>query len=104
MLAAAHRFHHIHPFVRLIFLLLVVVAIVVGVVALIRSRRNRRGPVPEPAWPRRDPGSDPVNTELRAAYARGDITWAEYSQRAANLGYLVPPVPPPPAGGPPSDP
>lgn len=105
MTAAVHRFHHIHRFVGLIFLLLVIAAIVVGVVALIRSQRNRRAPVSEPPWPRRPPASDPAIIELRTSYARGDITWSEYVERSANLGYPVPPgAPPPQAGGPTYDP
>ena len=104
MTAAVHRFHHIHRFVGLIFLLLVIAAIVVGVVALARSQRARHAPEPEAPWPRRPSASDPAIIELRTAYARGDITWPEYVERSANLGYAVPPgAPPPPAEGPASD-
>ncbi len=81
-------------------MLLVIAAIVVGVIAIVRWRREGHKPTTEPAWPKPASTGDPVITELRSAYARGDITWTEYAQRAANLGYQVPPEVPPPTGDP----
>lgn len=99
MLAYVHRFHH--PFVRLVFLVVLLALIAFAVVSLVRWSRRRHEHVAEPAWPKpAEPPVDPVYTELRAAYARGDLTYDQYAERAANLGY---PPPDPPPAPPPSD-
>jgi uncharacterized membrane protein len=82
--------HHAgHPVFALLLLVLLAALVVIGVIALVRSWRGPHGG----AAPFRPgtPGTvvDPAFTELRVRYARGDVTWDEFSQRAANLGHPV---------------
>jgi hypothetical protein len=113
------RFHRGHPVVGVLVLLLVVVLIVLGVVAIVTLFRNQRhatamcgGSMPGGAMqPMGTIGTigtmgpmgggapgvpaaqyDPVITELRLRYARGEIARDEYLQRAADLGYRPAPV------------
>jgi uncharacterized membrane protein len=78
-----------------LFLALLVALVVLGAMALVRSWRGL-GFAHHFADPRVPPGphADPALGELRVRYARGDITWEDFVQRAVNLGY------PPPPGGP----
>ncbi|HXQ19549.1 MAG TPA: hypothetical protein VN781_07945 [Acidimicrobiales bacterium] len=73
--------------------------VILGVLALVRLWVHPHGPAPfHPgmvAGPHGPPG-DPALGELRLRYARGDITWDEYSSRARNLGYPIPPGEAPP--------
>ena len=81
--------------------------LVVAVIALLRLWRRPpgMGSGPRP-WPR--PGGpwgvDPALTELRVRYARGEITWEDFAERAARLGHPVPPGPGAPPGPPPAPP
>jgi uncharacterized membrane protein len=95
MMRYGYGLHHGVHWLAWLVLALVIAALVVGVVALLRLRQHpaagaHAGP---------PSGPDPALNELRIRYARGDITWDEYAQRAANLGYPVPPgtgpAPPP---------
>ncbi|HUI03397.1 MAG TPA: SHOCT domain-containing protein [Acidimicrobiales bacterium] len=88
-----------------LFFVLVLTAVVLLVVSVARSWRAGPGHHPQRGgpWPAH-PGMDPALSALRVAYARGEITWEEFTRRAANLGYPVTPGAPPggpPAGGPP---
>jgi len=93
-------FHHGPGPLAWVVLALFLAALVVGAVTLFRLWRH------PPAWPARPvPAAgpppapmDPALMELRVRYARGDLTWEEYAQRATNLGFPpAPPVPPPAA-------
>jgi len=88
--------HHGHHVLGLLFVLLVIAALVVGVVALVRMRRPSASHLQ--AWSSPTQGSrvDPALTELRLRYARGELSWQDYAQRSANLGFPV--VPGSPAG------
>ena len=81
--------HHAHhPVVGILFLILVVAFLVLGVIVLVRALRHPSGrsPVSQSGTP--SAGTiDPALNELRVRYARGDIDWNEYAQRAGNLGY-----------------
>jgi uncharacterized membrane protein len=83
--------HAHHPFVGILFLVLVAALLVLGVIVLVRMLRNPPGPT---ALSQTGTASgspvDPALNELRIRYARGDINWDEYSQRAGNLGYPLP--------------
>jgi len=90
--------HHVGVF-RWLFLLVLVALVVVGVIALTRSWSSRRPGLqtgafggPGGSWPPTGPRTDPALEELRIRYARGELSWEEYSQRAANLGYAAGPV------------
>ena len=86
-----------------LFMALLGVLLVLLVVSLFRRGRGYGGPGPfVPGPPPPGPGIDPALQELRIRYARGDISWDEYAQRAANLGYPASPWPGP--GGPGSGP
>jgi uncharacterized membrane protein len=84
-------FHHGPHVLGWLLLALLAALLILGIVALVRMwshPRWRSGP-PQIGMP---PGSsiDPALNELRVRYARGDITWDEYSLRASNLGYPIP--------------
>ncbi|HUY20765.1 MAG TPA: hypothetical protein VMV22_00340 [Acidimicrobiales bacterium] len=96
-------FHHGPGPLAWVLLALFLAAIVLAVIAVVRLWRHPGAfgsPVvhagPPPVHP-----VDPALSELRVRYARGDLTWEEYAQRATNLGFPVappaPPVPPPSA-------
>ena len=106
----AHRGPHIFAW---LIIAVLIAAVVFGVIALTRSlRRPQRGMQGGESWSAPGPQSDPALTELRVRYARGDITWDDYVQRAANLGHPIapgadrpgdptqPPAPFPPPPGP----
>jgi uncharacterized membrane protein len=75
-----------------LLLALLAALLILGVIALARMWTNPRWRS-TPFQPGMPPGppADPALSELRIRYARGDITWDEYSLRAANLGYPLPP-------------
>jgi uncharacterized membrane protein len=83
--------HASHPAFGILLVVLLGALLVVGVVALVRiwrtppgrSRSFRTVTLPGAV-------NDPALAELRIRYARGDVTWDEYSQRASNLGYPLP--------------
>ena len=79
-----------HVFAWLL-LLLVIAALVVGVVALVRMRRFPAPRLQGGTWPASGPRADPALTELRIRYARGELSWEEYAQRATNLGFPTSP-------------
>ncbi|MGA2036614.1 MAG: hypothetical protein ABSH04_03405 [Acidimicrobiales bacterium] len=85
-------FHHgsdgSYPVFGVLLLVLLVALVVLGVIALVRMWSSPRGrPTPFQMGTLPDPAIDPALTELRVRYARGDISWDEYSRRARNLGY-----------------
>jgi hypothetical protein len=94
-----HGLHHggvFHWFVLAILLAL----IVTGIVALVRTWNTPRARFrPDPGFPPRGtwaapaPATDPALVELRTRYARGELSWEEYAQRARNLGFPVVPGP-----------
>jgi len=89
MFRYSHHAHH--PVVGILFLILVVALLVLGVILLVRMLRHPPGrtTLSQSGTPS---GStiDPALNELRIRYARGDIDWNEYAQRASNLGYPFP--------------
>jgi len=94
--------HGIGP-IGWVFLALLVVAVVLAVVILVRLWRGRAGIGSYlRAGGHPGPPVDPALAELRMRYARGEISWEEYAQRAANLGFSTSPGPWPgaPPGGP----
>ena len=94
-----YGFHHGPHILALLLLLLVVATLVVGILALLRVRQVPAPRGPTGTWPAQVPGPDPALTELRLRYARGELSWEESAQRAANLGFSVNP-----GSGPPFDP
>lgn len=80
-------------------LALLAALVVVGIVLVVRLTRTAAGPArspgPTPVRP-----ADPAFTELRLRYARGEIGWDDYVQRAAALGYPQTPPGPGPTGPP----
>ncbi|MGD0984931.1 MAG: SHOCT domain-containing protein [Acidimicrobiales bacterium] len=102
-LGLGYGFHHGPRVLAVLILLLVIAALVVGVVALVRMRRYPATHLQAGTWPPPDQRTDPALTELRVRYARGELSWEEYAQKAANLGFRVNPGPyfdpnqPPPA-------
>jgi uncharacterized membrane protein len=97
-------FHHSMGVFAWVLMALVIAVVVLGVVALIRLWNHPGGRLTQyQHGPAPTPSIDPAFAELRLRYARGDITWDEYSLRARNLGYPVPPGddPTPPPGPPP---
>ena len=85
-----------------IFLALLAALVVVAIVYLVRLSRRPTHPA-GPAAGAGVPGApDPALTELRVRYARGEVDWDEYAQRAAALGFAVAPAPGP--AGPPTQP
>ncbi|MGO8873737.1 MAG: hypothetical protein ACLQPH_20525 [Acidimicrobiales bacterium] len=111
--------HHAgHPVFALLILVLLAALVVIGAIALVRSWRHSPGhdaafhgvtPTGGPTGQvgPLGPSVDPALTELRVRYARGDITYEEFAQRSAALGYPIHPgagpgagpstTPPPPA-------
>ena len=87
--------HHGPRVFALLLLVLVIAALVVGVVALVRMRRLPAPRLQAGSWPTQVPRVDPALTELRLRYARGELSWEDYAQRAANLGFSVNPGPGP---------
>ncbi len=91
-----------HPVLGVLLAVFLGVLVVVAIVALVRywhtvPRHASGGAVGPTGQPPSVPPVDPALTELRVRYARGEITWEEFAQRAAHLGY---PFPPPSAPGP----
>jgi len=93
-------FHH-HGAFHLVLLAILVVLLVAGVIALVRRWRPSPAHLddttwrpPMASWPAPTAPGDPALGELRLRYARGELSWEEYRQRAANLGYPVPGEPP----------
>ena len=94
-----HGLHHggvLHFFVFAVLLGL----IVTGIVALVRTWNHPRaqfrpdpGFPPHGSWTATGPATDPALTELRTRYARGELSWDEYAQRAKNLGLPFVPGP-----------
>ena len=70
-----YGFHHGPGVFGWLFLAFLIVAVVIGVI----------GPPPAGPW------TDPALTELRTRYARGDISFDEYVERAGRLGFPIPP-------------
>jgi uncharacterized membrane protein len=109
--------HHAgHPVLSILFLVLIAGLLAVGVIFLVRTWRGPGGRAARfrMASPP-GPGFDPALAELRVRYARGEVTWDEYAQRAANLGHPIAPTgapsawppgqgQPPPPGPPPPPP
>jgi hypothetical protein len=105
---SGNGFHH-HSAFHLVLLGILVLLVVAGVIALVRKWRPSRADVVDDAW--RPPVGqwaaptapvDPALGELRLRYARGELSWEEYRQRAANLGYPLPDAgPDAPGEGPP---
>jgi hypothetical protein len=90
MFRYGHHAHH--PVIGLLLLVLVAALLVLGVIALVRIWRNHPGhTTPSQTGTPHGTAIDPALNELRIHYARGDINWEEYSQRASNLGYPLPP-------------
>jgi len=84
-----------HPFFGILFLILLVAVVALGVVLVVREWGRGR-PSQASGTPQAQP-FDPALAELRMRYARGEISWEEYAQRASGLGYpMPPPVPQPP--------
>jgi uncharacterized membrane protein len=75
----------------LLLLVLLTAALVVGIVALVRMSRLPAPRLQAGSWPTEVPRVDPALSELRVRYARGELSWEEYAQRAANLGLSVNP-------------
>jgi uncharacterized membrane protein len=90
--------------------------VVLGVVAVVYVWRGVKTSPFTAGGTRPGPGSDPAIGELRMRYARGEISWEDYAQRAFNLGFPVtpgarpeppgtgtstPPLPAPPESSPP---
>lgn len=100
--------HHHGPF-HLLVLSALVVLVVVAVIALTHALRRPPSPAadvawnpPLRAWPPTAP-VDPALAELRMGYARGELSFEQYQERAARLGYASPPgtAPETPDGAPP---
>ena len=94
------RAHHFGGF---LFLLVLLVLVVLAVVLIVRTVQSRKPPLAEPPWRSMQPAAppvDPVFSELRMRYARGEIGRDEYLQRVADLGYGPAAGPPPQQGGP----
>jgi uncharacterized membrane protein len=105
-----HGLHHHGPF-HLVVLAVLLVLVVAGGIALLRrwgpgsSRLRAASATHDAPWPARA-AFDPALDELRVRYARGEISWQDYVERSANLGYPSPPGPtsfggpnpPPPPG------
>jgi uncharacterized membrane protein len=107
MFRYGYGMHHGPGVFGWVVLVLIVAALAVGIVALVRWSRHPAANTPVGSWPAtaHGPSVDPALAELRLRYARGDITWEEYAQRAANLGFPVGPNAGPrvdPAAPPPS--
>ncbi len=110
MLALYHP--HRRFFGGIVLLVLVVVLIALGIVLIVRLVRTPKRSVAEPPIGRFSPPPppvDPVLSELRLRYARGEISREEYLQRAGDLGYhseesAAPPPWPSSPGGYPSPP
>jgi uncharacterized membrane protein len=96
-------FHHDPSVFGWFILALLVALLVLGIVALVRLWNHPHGrlgpwhagphmmpPTGPHMMPPTAPPVDPALTELRVRYARGDISWEEFSRRAANLGYSQP--------------
>ncbi|MGA2803951.1 MAG: SHOCT domain-containing protein [Acidimicrobiales bacterium] len=90
-LGFGYGFHHGPRVFALLVLVLVIAALVVGVMALVRTRRYPGPRLQAWNWPPLGPRIDPALNELRIRYARGELSWEEYAQRAANLGFPVHP-------------
>ena len=90
--------HHGPHVFALLFLALLIAAVVLGAVLCLRSWRYARAGVQSGSWTTPAERVDPAFTELRIRYARGELTWEEYAQRAATLGFPVAPPPGPSAG------
>lgn len=87
---AVGGFHRRHFFGGVLFLLLILILIALGITLLVRLIRKPRGSVAEPPLGRfvpPPPPVDPVLSELRLRYARGEISREEYLRRAADLGF-----------------
>ncbi|MGO9965075.1 MAG: hypothetical protein ACLPUG_16815 [Acidimicrobiales bacterium] len=85
-LGLSYGFRHGPRAFGLLILVLVIAALVVGIMALVRTRRHPG--LHLQAWncpP--GPSIDPALNELRVRYARGELSWEEYAQRAADLGF-----------------
>jgi hypothetical protein len=108
-----HGFHH-HGAFHWLLLVVLIALVVAGGVALIRSSRSRghhgASHQPDESWPPPSTMVGPALTELRLSYTRGELSWEEFAQRCAKLGYPFAagprpdggPYPPPPP--PPTDP
>ena len=86
-------FHHpvFAALILALILALLAALVVLGVIAVARMWRNPHGR-PTLFQSRTPPGPaiEPALAELRMRYARGDINWDEYAQRASHLGYPLP--------------
>ena len=90
MFRYGHPVHH--PVLGILFLVLLAALVVLAVLAAIRLWKTRPLPFGSvSAGASQGPAGDPALTELRMRYARGEITSDEYLQRAAGLGYPLPP-------------
>jgi len=86
-------FHHGPGVVGWFFLAMLAALVVVGVIALVRLWSAPRGRLAHlHAGQMPIPPADPALTELRVRYARGDISWEDYSRRANDLGYPIYPA------------
>jgi putative membrane protein len=99
MFRYGYGLHHGPGVFAWVVLALVVAALVVGIVALVRLTGHPRSGAAAGPLATQGPPLDPAFAELRLRYAKGDITWEEYVQRAADLGF-----PTVPGAGPRSDP
>lgn len=88
-----YGFHHLGAFHWLV-LAVVVVLLVAGVIALVRLWNFPRPTAPTASigpqiggWSAPGAPIDPALGELRMRYARGELSFEEYLQRAANLGF-----------------
>jgi uncharacterized membrane protein len=99
------RFHH--PVFSVLVLAFLAALVVLAVIAVVRIWRNPHAhPFASPRGAPVGAPMDPALAELRLRYARGDITWEDFAQRAARLGYPFPgatgPTDPDPIGPPPA--
>jgi len=73
----------------LFFVVFVVMAVLVAVAVVRWWRSPGHDRATTHTRPLPGSGIEPALAELRMRYARGEITWEEYAQRATNLGYPV---------------
>jgi uncharacterized membrane protein len=88
--------HHGPGLFGWLLLALLAAAVVLGALTVVRlwrypppPRADQSGNGAKPNGRMPGPGYDPALSELRIQYARGDLTWEEYAERATRLGYPI---------------